>query len=190
MIGFESPYPTAISQISRTGWRLIDHIVWHGVTRDGRPETYEIPREQDTDFASSPPGLWSMFPPYGNYTAAAIAHDHFWRQLAPSGVMTFADADRHLREMLRASGVSWLRRWTMYSAVRWGSLLTRRGGWRGWWRDAPAVLGMTAVALPFVVVPLVVNTAFRALFAALEWLISAVFPSSKGAPAPSPKETP
>lgn len=188
MPGFESPYPTAISQISQTGWRLIDHLVWHGVTRDGQPETFEIPCGQDTDFASTPKSLWAEFPPYGQYTAAAIAHDHFWRQLAPAGVMTYRDADRHLRIMLAAAGVPWLRRWTMFSAVRWGSLLTRRGGYRGWWRDSPAVLGMTALALPFVVAPLVVNTVFRALFAALEWLISAVFPSTKGVPPPT-KET-
>lgn len=189
MIGFESPYPTAISQVSRTGWRLLAHLVWHGIDRDGQPERIEIPEGDDTDFASTPASLWSEFPPYGDYTAAVIAHDDFWRRRVPAGLMTYRDADRHLRIMLAAAGVSWLRRWTMFAAVRWGSLLTRRGGYKQWWRDAPAVLGMTAIAVPFVAVPFVVNTVFRALFAALEWLISAVFPSSKGAPAPSTEET-
>lgn len=182
--GFESPYPTAITQISKTGWRLIDHIVWHGTTRDGRPVTYEIPPGQETDFASTPSSLWAMFPPYGDYTAAAIAHDHFWRRLTPE-VMSYADADRHLREMLKASGVDWLRRWCMFAAVRWGSLLTRRGGHKDWLRDAPAVLGMSVIALPYVALPAVVNAVFALLFNLTEALISVLVPSSKGTP---PKE--
>lgn len=184
--GFESPYPTAITQVSKTGWRLIDHIVWHGHNRDGTPITVEVPPGRDTDFASTPPVLWTMFPPYGDYTAAAIAHDHMWRDLAKSGAMTYADADHHLREMLRASGVSWLRRWIMFSAVRWGSLLTRKGGHKGWLRDTPAVLGMSLVALPYVAIPAVVNAVHTLLFDLTEVLISAAIPSSKGTP---PKET-
>lgn len=154
MAGFEAPYPTAISQVSKTGWKLIDHVVWHGTGRHGEPVTYEIPPGQETDFASS-------------------------------GAMSYADADRHLREMLRASGVSWLRRWIMFAAVRWGSLFTRRGGHKGWWRDALAVLGMSVIALPYVALPAVVNGVFALLFTLTEALISVLVPSSKGTP---PKE--
>jgi hypothetical protein len=39
----------------------------------------------------------------------------------------------------------------MWTAVRWGALLTRRNGWRLWWLDAPLVLGITVLALPFAV---------------------------------------
>lgn len=163
-IGFESPYPTAISQVSRTGWRLIDHIVWHGVDAGGNPVVVETPAGQDSDFASSPAALWSVYPPYGEYTAAAITHDRMWRVEVPAGRMTYRDADRHLRDMLRSCGEPWLRCQAMWAAVRWGSLLTRPGGHEGWLKDAPAVLALTVVALPFVLVAGGANTAVRALF--------------------------
>lgn len=167
MVGFESPYPAAIEQVSKTGWKLLDHLVFHG-----HHETFEIPVGQETDFASTPAVLWAMFPPYGDYTAAAIAHDHFWRVLAPQGRMAYRDADGLLRLMLQVSSVSWLRRWCMWAAVRWGSLITRRGGHKGWFKDAPKVLGMTVVALPFVALPGVVNAVFLILFKLAELIAS------------------
>lgn len=177
--GFESPYPTAISQTSRTGWALIDHIVWHGITLDGDQITIEAKPPEETDFASSPPGMWSLFPPYGEYTAATIIHDHCWRVLVPAGLMTYREADNQLYLMLRASRVSRLRSGVMWAAVRWASLI-KPGGRQDWWRDAPAVLGLSMLALPVVAVVEIVNVVARILFVTAEYATDTIFDYAGG----------
>jgi hypothetical protein len=165
-VGFESPYPAAVEQTSPTGWRLLATMTYHG-TR----ETFVIPAGQETDFASTPMTLRALFPPYGSYTAAVILHDFLWRELASAGQITYRDADGLLRQAMGTLGVPSVRRWAMWAAVRWGALCTRRGGHRDWWRDVPAVLGMTVVALPLVVAPVVANGVSLLLLALMEGVV-------------------
>lgn len=153
---FESPYPTAISQTSERGWDLIDHVVWLGWTRDGQPLTVEADAGFHTDLASVPDWLWSLFPPFGRYTAAAIIHDRLWR-MAAAGEISYAEADWQLRQMLQVCGESRLRSGMMWAAVRWDALIRKPGGREGWRRDAWPVLGFTAAALPFLVISVPVN---------------------------------
>lgn len=153
---FESPYPTAISQVSERGWELVDHVVWLGWARDGQPLTVEAEAGFRTDLASVPDWLWSLFPPYGRYTAAVIIHDRLWR-MAAAGEISYAEADWQLRQMLMVCGESWLRSGMMWAAVRWDSMLEKSGGREGWRRDAWPVLGFSVVALPFVALPVIVN---------------------------------
>ena len=165
-VGFESPYPAAVTQTSPTGWRLLATVTYHGST-----QTFAVPYGQETDLASTPRTLRALFPPYGSYTAAVILHDWLWRVEAPAGRLTYRDADGLLRQAMGTLGVPPVRRWAMWAAVRWGALLTRRGGHRGWWRDAPKVLGMTVVVLPLVVAPVVANASSLLLLALMEAVV-------------------
>lgn len=160
---FESPYPTAISQISEIGWELVDHVVWLGWTRDGEQFTVEAPVKKRTDLASVPLWLWALFPPYGRYTAAAIVHDELW-DMAKRGEITFGDADYQLREMLRACGVSELRSGIMWASVRWAGMVGHPAAREDWRRDLPDMIRFSLKALPFVTLPIIVNVTHGWLF--------------------------
>lgn len=70
-------------------------------------------------------------------------------------------------------GVPFLRRWVMWSAVRWGAL--KKGGpVRDWWRDFPLVLLFTVLMLPVVgPAALLVQVALLAFFIldVIVWLV-------------------
>lgn len=160
-IGFESPYPVEVSQ-DPAGWCLTHEMVYHG-----RNQTFTVPVGQTTDFASVPVALtWLV--PIETGIPAAVLHDYLWRSAIPAGLLHYRDADGILRQALGTLGVSDLRRWLMWAAVRWGSLF-RPGGAIGWWRDAPAVLAISALALP-VVAPAVALVPSLLVFAGAEWL--------------------
>ncbi|HEY2763437.1 MAG TPA: DUF1353 domain-containing protein [Pseudonocardiaceae bacterium] len=145
MIGFESNRPVAITQdndLVFNAWRTLGRLVYH--CADGTIIEVEI--GQDTDLTSSPAVLrWLVDVLTG--TAAAILHDHLWRRVVPTGLISYRRADHILLEALGTLGVAAPRRYLMFAAVRWGSLLTRRGGHIGWWRDAPLVLAITIPGL-------------------------------------------
>jgi hypothetical protein len=163
--GFESPFPVAVSQVGPTEWELTAELVYHGTV-----QTFTVPVGQTTDFASVPSVLtWLV--PLETGVPAAVLHDYLWRRLAPAGEIAWRDADGLLRQALGTLGVPGPRRWLMFAAVRWGSLLTRRGGHKGWIKDAPAVLAVTAAGLPLAAfaAPLLIP---MALLAALDLIAS------------------
>ena len=170
---FESPYPTAISQISERGWELVAHIVWYGYTQDGQPIAIKAPVGAQSDLASVPDWLWSLLPPYGRYTAAAIIHDRLW-SMADRGEISYAEADYQLRQMLMVCGESWLRSGIMWSAVRWASVLGKPDGREGWHGDAWPMLGFSLFALPYVSLPVIINFPFGAAFRITERLTEAI----------------
>jgi len=57
---------------------------------------------------------------------------------------------------MRESKVPLMKRRIMWAGVRWGALGTKSGRRRHWWKDAPAVLLWSLVALPIVAPPAVV----------------------------------
>lgn len=90
-----------------------------------------VPREDNpTDLASIPRFLRWFENPYGRHSLAALIHDELITGTVNSGALgSDTLADRFFREMMRTSGVPWLKRWIMWSAV---ALRTRwvAGGWR------------------------------------------------------------
>ena len=138
-----------VKQVDEKDWEVRRPLRYRG-----RREVLEVPVEQGTDFASVPlPFTWFL-PRYGAYTKAAILHDFLWRERAAKGTMKWVEADGIFRRAMRELGVPFLRRWIMWSAVRWAALF-KPGGRTGWLREAPRVLLMTVVVLPFVVLPAV-----------------------------------
>lgn len=89
-------------------WRLLSPLEYQG-----KMEQFIVPEGFITDFASVPCALWSVFPPYGKYTKAAVVHD--W--LYAAGKVSRKDADGIFSRMMREAGVKW-RRPLMWFAVR------------------------------------------------------------------------
>ncbi|MCR5978365.1 DUF1353 domain-containing protein [Gordonia jinghuaiqii] len=91
------------------------------------------PREDNpTDLASIPRFLRWFEDPYGKHSLAALIHDELITGTVNSGKLRSDTlSDRFFREMMRTSGVPFLKRWIMWSAV---ALRTRfiAGGWRRW----------------------------------------------------------
>lgn len=98
-------------------WELTRGIVYAFEKNDG----ITVPKGFVTDFASLPRVLWSLIPPTGQHAPAAVLHDYLYK----TGRFTRAASDRFFLDAMKASGVSWTRRWMMYRGVR-------AGGGRAW----------------------------------------------------------
>jgi regulator of sirC expression with transglutaminase-like and TPR domain len=89
----------------------------------------------DTDYASVPRIFWSIYPPDGEYRAAAVVHDWLYWNLSKeeNGAwetpITRAQADTVFMEALTALKIPFLRRHVLHLAVR-------IGGWLPWKRRA------------------------------------------------------
>ena len=145
-------------------WRLDRALLYRGATG----EVFEVPADFNTDFASVPRVFAWFLPRYGRYTKAAILHDWLWEQ-AKVGEVSWRDADGLFRRAMRELRVPFLRRWIMWTGVRWASLRhLADGGGKEWWKDSPAVLGFTVVGLPLVAPPAVLIIGSLAVFYAYE----------------------
>jgi hypothetical protein len=116
-----------LRQVSPNAFQL----VWGFTYQDaGSGDKYRVPahnlkadaKGNSTDLASVPPLLWWLIASYGLHTRAALFHDHFVDNVPPG--KTRKHIDTLFRDALRESGVLWLRRWLMWTAV---SLRTRFG---------------------------------------------------------------
>lgn len=82
-----------------------------------------VPAGFDTDYASVPRVFWSIYPPDGSYTEAAIIHDWLYWEQPPQ--LSRKQCDQVFLEGMAALGVPWHRRRIIYSSVR-------LGGWAAW----------------------------------------------------------
>ncbi len=144
--GFDSEL--AVEAVEATLWRLTRPLVYTG----SRGDTWTVPAGYVTDFASIPRLMHWLNLPYGPYTRAAVLHDHLLGLIGhpdPAAAVSSRDADGVFRLAMQELGVGWLKRWSMWAAVRVGALVNpRRAPGRQFWRDAPAVLAISVGALP------------------------------------------
>ena len=130
-------------------WTMTRELTWTGTFRGkvGRllvPATVGAPFE--TDLASVPRFLTWLFPRYGKYTKAAVLHDYLCQSAGKETIAVYptrdeggdaatagpellrlrdrSDADEIFRLVMTELGVPWARRWLMWSAVSWATLLT------------------------------------------------------------------
>jgi hypothetical protein len=172
-----------IVSTSATTWALTAPLVWTGTKGD----TFVVPTGFVTDFATVPRALVWKTLPYGPYTRAAVLHDwllvslaEWWNEYQNGGPdgrgnpemalpawqppATSRDADGIFRRVMEDLGVSWLTRWQMWAAVRLAACFnSRRAYGRGFGKDAPAVLGMLLLSVPFVLPGLIGVTISLAL---------------------------
>ena len=89
---------------------------------DYLPETFCVPKDFRTNFASVPRFLWPIMPPHGRVKKAAVLHDWLYDQPHRSRQR----ADRVFLEAMAASEVPRVQRWAMYEAVRLFGWIYRR----------------------------------------------------------------
>jgi hypothetical protein len=145
-IGFDPPGLTVdVRQVDAKQWMLLADLHYEAAR-----ERFAVSKEALTDFASVPRIFVWFIPTYGLYTKAAILHDDLCRR-AKTGHFSRRDADGVFRQAMRLQGVAFLRRWVMWTAVRWGALASREDR-KDWWKDAWLVLAFTFL-VSFVVLP-------------------------------------
>ena len=98
-----SPYPDGVT------WWLRRPLIYYR-----HPESIRIPRGFETDFASVPRLLQSVFPRWARYGPASVVHDWlYWNQQT-----TRAEADAIFLEAMVYLGVGKVTRWLLHLAVR------------------------------------------------------------------------
>lgn len=103
--------PIIVSPVegSSNEWTLIASIRYK--TSFGQ---WRVPKDFVTDFASIPKFLWSLYPPHGQYTRAAIIHDYLYQDRLVARKI----ADQVFKEQMKIDGVNWFTRNVFYIAVR------------------------------------------------------------------------
>lgn len=84
-------------------------------------EVVTVPKGFQSDGASVPRALWSIYPPFGRYLEAAVVHD-WYCVLGHKGESPICSvtAAKVFREAMKVCGVGRFRRFKMYWAVRIG----------------------------------------------------------------------
>ena len=103
---------------------LLDHLVRNGMTAAearaavDEARTFTPRRENPTDLASIPRYMRWFESSYGLHTLAAVIHDGLIVDTPNDGALhSDTLSDRFFREMMKAAGVPWLKRWIMWAAV-------------------------------------------------------------------------
>jgi len=82
-------------------WKLIRPFNY-GVGSKGSIDRITVPAGFVTDFASSPPPVWFIIPPWGRYGKAAVIHDYLYQTKR----RTRKEADLIFREAMAVLGVA------------------------------------------------------------------------------------
>ncbi|MGY1845414.1 DUF1353 domain-containing protein [Modestobacter sp. SYSU DS0875] len=166
------PPPLTVCRADDLCWEVVEPLVYRG-----RRDVFVVPAGFRTDFASVPRVVVWLFPQFGRFTLAAVLHDWLVTEGVRSTVVSARDADGLFRRVLRELGVPPVRRWLMWTGVRWGALVppARRAGWV---RDAPRVLALSLLAAPLVVPPAAVVAVALGVYTAVEAAVCAVLPGS------------
>lgn len=148
--------PIVVAQRDRTTFQLGSTVEYLGeqtgleglvdptvVARIRRITPHDLP---ETDLVSVPGPFRWFVGRYGSHTPAALIHDRFIGAPDPIPGLPDQYIDRYFRFMLAATGVRWLRRWIMWSAV---AMRTRfsAGGLRRWSVVAWVALAVTGTAM-------------------------------------------
>ena len=76
-----------------------------------------VPKGFVTDLASVPRSFWTIFPPFGIYTPAAVIHDFLYSEYNVTGINRTL-SDKIFLFIMRELGVGFFKSKTMYRAVR------------------------------------------------------------------------
>lgn len=87
------------------------------------PLSVIVPKGFKTDLASVPRIFWRAFPPFGEYSQAAIVHDYLYN--TPMTGVSREIADAIFLAAMVELGVSWFDRQVIHKGVR-------VGGWATW----------------------------------------------------------
>lgn len=79
--------------------------------------TFTVPAGFVTDGASIPRIFWNILSPFGPYFGAAIFHDYGYSKDCEWN-LSREEVDELFKELMFNSGIGWLKRETIYRAVR------------------------------------------------------------------------
>lgn len=97
-----------------TQWVVLEDMTFDVRFDDKSLSRIVVPRGFVTDLASTPPIVWSKFPPFGKYLTAAILHDYlYWRQTCARG-----DADKIIYQAMHDAGVDQITQTAFYEVLR------------------------------------------------------------------------
>lgn len=94
-------------------WTVMQEITWQGLYA-----LYVIPKGMDTDYASIPRAFWSIVPPFGKHSLAALCHDSLYRTQGLERQLSRLQCDKEFEYAMRCGGVNPIKRALMYRAVR------------------------------------------------------------------------
>lgn len=115
-----------VTEIADDNWRLDADLLVH-VTQP-RPLLLFVPKGFQTDLASVPRVCWNLIAPFDDGMAGPIVHDWLYRHGGQARVgatgstillLSKADADGILNDLMEQDGVSTWRRVATYKAVQW-----------------------------------------------------------------------
>ena len=147
-------------------WTLVGDVVYRG-----RDDVFVVPDGTTTDFATVPRVVVWLIPRFGRYTLPAILHDWLVTEGLRQRLLTSREADGIFRRSMRELDVPVVRRWLMWTGVRWGALANPRRR-QGWALSAPGVLAISLLAAPVVVPPGVLIYVALRVYEAVEDVVS------------------
>ena len=111
-----------VSKLNAREWEVEREFIYY-IGNEDSDDYVIIPKGFITDFASVPRGLWTFFPPDGQYTQAAVLHDFLYS----TQMFDRKDCDNIFLEAMAVLKVKRWKRTIMYWAVR------VFGGW--YWKN-------------------------------------------------------
>lgn len=113
-----------VTKIGPRLWRVERQFIYF-VGEENSNEFITVPRGFTTDFASVPRLFWTILPPDGTYTQAAVLHDFLYHTQQYSRKRS----DEIFLEAMAVLKVWWVRRRIIYMAVRlFGWIPWKKGG--------------------------------------------------------------
>lgn len=86
--------------------------------------SYVVPEGFQTNLASVPRIFYTLVPPFGRYTKAAVLHDYLCKQFH-YGFVTRKLADEVFLEAMKVSNVQFITRYLLYGCVRLYAIVKR-----------------------------------------------------------------
>jgi len=109
-----------VKSVSSKSWELVSEFIYY-FDEERKHFAVKVPEGFCTDFASIPKFLWSILPPIGRHTKAAVLHDFLYSTRCPlffSRTFYRRDCDLEFLNAMKVLGVSKWRRTAMYLGVR------------------------------------------------------------------------
>jgi len=144
-------------------------------------QRFTVPLRFDTDLVSVPGAFAWFIPRAGRYARAAVLHDYLWHQISVGdfSLGDRRDADKTFRLAMQAAGVTLLRRWIMWTAVRANAIFAKRQGGDGAWKDLFPMLAWSVVALIVAGLPALVILVFSIALWLVESAIAIATPDER-----------
>ena len=97
-------------------WQLVEEFFFY-FDKEDDSTGITVPKNFVTDFASVPKFLWSILPPTGRYTKAAVLHDYLYPKECKVD-LTRKECDKIFLSAMKILGVKKYTRLVFYRAVR------------------------------------------------------------------------